>query len=47
MIVGTIGSRDWIASGHGRKIEKAMHYKQKGFPIVIMSEESLLKFVAL
>jgi NAD-dependent DNA ligase len=47
LIVGTIGSRDWIASGHGRKIEKAMHYKQKGFPIVIMSEESLLKFVAL
>jgi hypothetical protein len=47
LIVGTMGSRDWITAGHGRKIEKALHYKQQGHQITIMSEESLLKFVTI
>jgi hypothetical protein len=47
LIVGTMGSRDWIAAGHGRKIEKALHYKQQGHQITIMSEESLLNFIEI
>jgi NAD-dependent DNA ligase len=47
LIIGTLISRDWIASGHGRKIEKALYYKQKGRPITILSEESLLNFITI
>jgi hypothetical protein len=45
LIVGTMGSRDWIAGGHGRKLEKAIHYKQQGYQITIMNEKSLLNFI--
>lgn len=45
LVVGTLGSRDWIASGHGRKIEKALHYKQQGCPLSILSEEYFLTFL--
>jgi NAD-dependent DNA ligase len=47
LIVGMDGSRDWIAAGHGRKIEKAMHYKNQGCQIIIMSEECLLRFISI
>jgi hypothetical protein len=47
LIVGTMGSRDWITAGHGRKLEKALHYKQQGHQITIISEESLLKFIVI
>lgn len=47
LVVGSLSSRDWIASGHGRKIEKALHYRQKGIPITILSEENLLKFITI
>jgi NAD-dependent DNA ligase len=47
LVVGTLASRDWFATGHGRKIEKALHYKKNGFPIAIISEENLLKFIEL
>lgn len=39
MIVGCIGSRDWIHSTHGRKIEKALDLKKKGFGVSIVPEE--------
>lgn len=45
LVVGSLSSRDWITSGHGRKIEKALHYKQKGHEITILSEEILLNFL--
>jgi len=47
LVVGTTASRDWVASGHGRKIEKAMYYKEQGCSIAIISEEYLLKFIEL
>lgn len=38
LVVGEIGSRDWIHSTSGRKIEHAMLLKQDGKPIAIVSE---------
>jgi hypothetical protein len=39
LVIGTFGSRDWVQTSHGRKIEKAMEYKQKGIPITIVGED--------
>jgi NAD-dependent DNA ligase len=45
LVIGSSSSRDWIATSHGRKIEKAMHYREKGYPITILSEETWVKFI--
>jgi NAD-dependent DNA ligase len=47
LVVGTLASNDWIATGHGRKIEKAIHYKDKGSYILIISEETLIKHISV
>lgn len=39
LIIGEIGSRDWLHSTHGRKIEKAIAYAERGLPIALISEE--------
>lgn len=39
LVIGTLASRDWANTSHGRKIEKAMTYKSKGRPICIIAEE--------
>ena len=39
LVIGEIGSRDWIHSTHGRKIEKAIGYIDGGVGIVIVSEQ--------
>ncbi|GAB6177948.1 hypothetical protein JCM16814_28390 [Desulfobaculum senezii] len=40
LVIGSIGSRDWIHSTYGRKIEKAMSFKAEGkAQIAIVSEE--------
>ena len=39
VVVGTLASRDWACGSYGRKIEAAMDWKQKGKPIVIISED--------
>jgi NAD-dependent DNA ligase len=39
LIVGVIGSRDWIHTTYGRKIQKAVEYRDKGVPLAIVSEE--------
>jgi NAD-dependent DNA ligase len=39
LVIGTIGSRDWLHSTHGRKIEKAMALAEQGHPIALISEE--------
>lgn len=39
LVIGTFGSRDWVQSPYGRKIEKAVEYRQKGMPISIVSED--------
>lgn len=40
LVVGTFGSRDWVQSSHGRKIEKAVEYRdEKGHPLAILGED--------
>jgi NAD-dependent DNA ligase len=39
LVIGILGSSDWIHTTHGRKIEKAVEYREKGRPIKIIPEE--------
>ncbi|WP_037385663.1 BRCT domain-containing protein [Serratia sp. DD3] len=41
LVIGTLSSRDWRFSSHGRKIEKAVSYRDRGEDIKIISEEML------
>lgn len=46
LIIGIIGSRDWIHSTHGRKIEEAVSMRDSGKgSICIISEEHWIKFI--
>lgn len=45
LVVGAIGSRDWIHSTHGRKIEKAVDLRRHGHSIRIVSEGHWTKFL--
>lgn len=38
LVIGELGSRDWINSNAGRKIEKAVQLRAGGHPIAIISE---------
>lgn len=39
LVIGTLGSTDWLHSTHGRKIEHAVKLSEAGSPISIVSEE--------
>src|SRR5262245_55994930 len=39
LVIGAIGSTDWIHSTHGRKIEFAVGLQRQGLPIAIVTEE--------
>lgn len=39
LVIGEIGSRDWLHSTHGLKIKKAMDYRDSGTPLHIISEK--------
>lgn len=39
LVIGVIGSEDWVYSTHGRKIEQAVALASQGRPIAIISEE--------
>ena len=43
LVIGTLASRDWRFTSHGRKIEKALSLKNSGKPIVIINERTWLK----
>lgn len=45
LVIGTLVTRDWANTSHGRKIEKAMNYKSREFPITIISEEQWVAFL--
>jgi hypothetical protein len=45
LVIGTIASRDWRFSSHGRKIEKAIKLREGGSPVVIMTERTWLKYI--
>lgn len=42
LVIGLVGSRDWVHSTFGRKIEKAVGYRDKGIPIAIVAEEHFI-----
>lgn len=45
LIIGTLSSRDWRYKAHGRKIEKAISYRdEKGISLKIISEEQWKRF---
>jgi hypothetical protein len=39
LVIGTFGSRDWVHSSFGRKIQKAAKYRSEGLPIAIVCED--------
>jgi NAD-dependent DNA ligase len=39
LVLGTFGSRDWVQTSFGRKIEAAVKLKDRGFPLAIVNEE--------
>jgi NAD-dependent DNA ligase len=42
LVIGTLSSRDWRFSSHGRKIEKAISYRDnEGVGLKVVSEEML------
>lgn len=43
LVIGVIGSRDWLHSTYGRKIEKAVNYRDSGVPIAIVAEEQFVQ----
>jgi len=43
LVIGTLASRDWRFTSHGRKIESALKLKNKGIPINIITERTWLK----
>jgi len=45
LVIGDIGSEHWVHSTHGRKIEKALEYQQRGADIKIISEHNWVKYI--
>jgi NAD-dependent DNA ligase len=39
LIIGTFGSRDWVHTSFGRKIEKAVEYRNSGHRLAIVNED--------
>jgi len=46
LVIGLVGSSDWIHSTHGRKIEKAVELQESGTNLAIVSEEHWVRFLA-
>ncbi len=44
LVIGTLASRDWLYTSHGRKIEKALLLKRGGSEIKVIAERRLLKY---
>ena len=38
LVIGTFGSRDWVHTAFGRKIDKAVSYRQSGASVRIVAE---------
>jgi NAD-dependent DNA ligase len=39
LVIGTFGSRDWVHTAFGRKIDKAVSYRDAGAPLRIVAED--------
>ena len=46
LVIGTLASREWAHTTHGRKIEKAVAYKESGVPLSIIDEESWIQAIS-
>jgi hypothetical protein len=45
LIIGTFGSRDWVQTSFGRKIEKAVEYRTAGHALAIVGEDYWVKCI--
>ncbi len=45
LVIGDVGSRDWVHSTYGRKIEKAVTLRDEGTGIQIVSEQHWLNYL--
>lgn len=45
LVIGTMASREWAHTSHGRKIEKAIEFKNKGSNVSIVSEEQWIQYL--
>ncbi len=45
LVIGVIGSRDWVHTSYGRKIEYAMQLRQEGHGLAIVSEDHWVEYV--
>ena len=45
LVIGELASRDWVAASHGRKIEKALFYREQGGCVLILSEQGWVRFL--
>ena len=45
LVIGALGSREWIHSSYGRKIEQVLRHREKGAGTSIISEEHWTFFV--
>ncbi|WP_375322762.1 BRCT domain-containing protein [Aliivibrio logei] len=45
LVIGSMASRDWKFTSHGRKIEAALSNQQKGLPVKIISEETWIEYI--
>ncbi len=43
LVIGVVGSRDWAHSTFGRKIQKAVEYREKASSLAIVSEENFIR----
>lgn len=46
LVVGSVATRDWMYSSHGRKIEQALKLQKDGHPIVVLSENAWFSAVS-
>lgn len=47
LVIGVIGSRDWLHSTFGTKIQKAVDYRDAGHPLAIISEEHFCRALSI
>lgn len=43
LVIGTLASRDWLYTPHGRKIEKALLLKRQGVNVTVITERTMLR----
>jgi len=45
LIIGEVASEEWVHTNYGRKIEKAIEYRDRGIGVKIVSETHWVKFL--